>query len=1014
MVTRRDFFKYTATGLALASVGNTKDAFASISKIVPDGSACSESEREIPTLAEVDIVVMGGAARGVESAIAAAKAGAKVFLIAELPYLGDEICGTLAQYEGLNETPRNVCHHYLYGLEGSLKTTLAVKLFKEGKEPPTPIHMKSVLENELIDAGVDFLYSSLLTNVLIDRGGAVSGVVITNRSGRQAIKAKAVIDATHGAQVAKFANAIVKSDGRKSIDFSFRVIGNQKRECGDNFRYELMPYPAKQRENIYDVSKYTLTTEIDISNYGELMDVEQQLRDNTFDPDQIDSSDVLEYLPPYTIVGKSSIDDKFCDVHSLAIEAFQPQNVDGITLVGVCGDCSNEIRSSMTIPDMMLWGEIAGVKLARQVIDKPMPQEVSVLIDNKLADNLGAVNEILNPLRPKYKKFGSVTSPKNAIPILGNYDVVIMGGGTAGASAGISAAKFGAKTLVIEYLHGLGGTGTFGMIGRYWDGYREGFTSEINSGVRDMAPIDHKRQKKGWKNEWPFDWKVEWYREQIRKNGGDIWFGVLGCGALVEGNKVTGVVVATPFGRGVILCDILIDSSGSADIAIAAGAEYNFIDKHSLSVQGAGLPKVDLGDHYNNSDWTFIDDTDILDVTRVFIEGKKKYPNNYDIGKLPQTRERRRVVGEYEVTTYDVINHRTYSDTISYHKSSFDTHGITVSPLFTLCPPEREHVVYEADVPLRSLLPKGLDGILVTGLGACADRDAMPVIRMQPCLQNQGYSVGYLSAMCIREYKSIRDIDIKKIQRYLVEIGNLPTRVLTDKNFKGFTDKELSLAVTTIPDNYKGFDKLLTQPQKGVKMINQQIKKGVNSSDLLFYASVTSILGDGTNADVVAEHIASHDWDTGWHYTGMGQFGECMGRIDSYILALGNSRRTDLLDVIIEKGLRLNSASYYSHIRAISEAFEAMGDNRAANLLYDLLMLPGMRYHAVESYNAARQHVIMDKIDVLNRNKSLKELTLARALYYCGDKEGLGRYILEQYANSLEKIYARYAESSLS
>ena len=109
-----------------------------------------------------------------------------------------------------------------------------------------------------------------------------------------------------------------------------------------------------------------------------------------------------------------------------------------------------------------------------------------------------------------------------------------------------------------------------------------------------------------------------------------------------------------------------------------------------------------------------------------------------------------------------------------------------IDPLFILNPPEKRHKIYDADVPLRCLLPKGLEGILTTGLGASAHRDVMPVIRMQPCLQNQGYAVGYLSALCVKENKSPRKIDIKKVQRHLVEIGNLPQRVLTDKGVQGF------------------------------------------------------------------------------------------------------------------------------------------------------------------------------------------------------------------------------------
>ena len=127
-----------------------------------------------------------------------------------------------------------------------------------------------------------------------------------------------------------------------------------------------------------------------------------------------------------------------------------------------------------------------------------------------------------------------------------------MGGGTAGASAGISAAKQGANTLVLEYLHGLGGLSTLGMIGVYWDGFRGGYTAHIDKSVLAMAPKDHPRQPKG-EGRFPADWKMEWHRKELLQAGGKLWFGVMGCGALIEGSQVKGVVVATPFGRGVIL-----------------------------------------------------------------------------------------------------------------------------------------------------------------------------------------------------------------------------------------------------------------------------------------------------------------------------------------------------------------------------------------------------------------------------------------------------------------------------
>jgi succinate dehydrogenase/fumarate reductase flavoprotein subunit len=60
--------------------------------------------------------------------------------------------------------------------------------------------------------------------------------------------------------------------------------------------------------------------------------------------------------------------------------------------------------------------------------------------------------------------------------VLGEYDVVVVGGGTGGAPAAIGAGRQGAKTLLLEYLHGLGGVGTIGYISSYYHGNKVGFT----------------------------------------------------------------------------------------------------------------------------------------------------------------------------------------------------------------------------------------------------------------------------------------------------------------------------------------------------------------------------------------------------------------------------------------------------------------------------------------------------------------------------------------------------------
>ena len=61
------------------------------------------------------------------------------------------------------------------------------------------------------------------------------------------------------------------------------------------------------------------------------------------------------------------------------------------------------------------------------------------------------------------------------------------------------------------------------------------------------------------------------------------------------------------------------------------------------------------------------------------------------------------------------------------------------------------------------------------------------------------------------------------------------------------------------------------------------------------------------------------------------------------------------------------------------------------------------------SYAEARRDVVPGWDDTSTRNRALKELFLAGALYRCGDKDGIGRSLLERYAVGLQAHYARYA-----
>ena len=996
---RREFIKNVSLGTAFISLTGFYSIRSFAGKPPEEGSQLyvRRPECELPVIKEVDVVVLGGSSAGVAAAEAASKSGAQVFLVCGDPYLGADICGT----------------YRLWDIKPSGKIELESRLFhRQGLH--TPNEIKKRLEDILLEQDISFLFSSYVSNILLDTAGNPAGVVFANRSGEQVVKAPMVIDATERAAGARILGSPFTEYPSGEQTFDFTVLGNNSKS---GYSPEKLNPSVKHSDNSYQALRYRLNLPMKDASFASFAAAEQKARDITWDADQVDASDHLFQIPPDHIKGIHQQNDDTVDFSSITLDCFSPKGHKGIYVLGACADISRKAAEKLLEPsNMLLMGRRIGKQAAREA-----RQVTRGRINPRQKQYPSATSEITqhqDEMRPRHQ-FDRLRIQDEHIPVIGRYDVVVMGGGASGSPAAISAAREGVKTLVVEYLHGLGGEATLGLIGRYYHGYRKGFTEEVDREVKAMGGEGHSRRKER-KDEWVRDWKMEWFRREIRKAGGDIWFGAMGCGAVVENNTLKGVVVATPHGKGVVLAEKVVDSTGSGDLAIAAGAGYDYTGAETVAIQGAGLPHFNPDDHYNNTDWTFINDSDVFDVTRTFLAGREIYRNAFDIGKLPQTRERRRIRGDYRISVLDVYNNRTYPDTLSYHKSSFDTHGFTIDPFFTLKPPEGSGIDVFAEVPLRAMLPEGLENILVTGLGTSAHRDAMPVIRMQPCLQNQGYAVGLLCARAIRTNKKFRETDIRPVQEKLVKMGNLPERVIEAEDNYPPSQEKIRKAVDTLPQDFSGLEIVAWSLEKAVPLLRKKLQQSENNNDRIIYAYVLGIYGYPDGWKILMNAIDQYtDWDKGWHYTGMGQFGASSSRLDGLIMALGRCKKEEALQGIHRKAADLNMVSAFSHFRAIAEACETIGSRRSAPVLTRLLNMPGIRGYAVTDYeeaifaSKAVREIESHYGETEIRNRTLKELVLARALYRCGDQNGLGEKILHEYANDLRGHYARHARGVL-
>ncbi len=192
---------------------------------------------------------------------------------------------------------------------------------------------------------------------------------------------------------------------------------------------------------------------------------------------------------------------------------------------------------------------------------------------------------IQNPART------SITEPAREIPLLLETDVVVVGGGTTGPFAAISAARRGKRVVMIERFGSLGGILTLGLNTKPSGALVGGLPLEVWNLARSVggAGDDYMVLTKtgGAKIASPVDpeiMKILLTRLCV-ESGVQILFETFVSNPVVENGTITGVVVESKAGRQFIAAKVVIDCSADADMAAKANAPF---------IMGSGQEKTGM------------------------------------------------------------------------------------------------------------------------------------------------------------------------------------------------------------------------------------------------------------------------------------------------------------------------------------------------------------------------------------------------------------------------------------
>jgi hypothetical protein len=175
--------------------------------------------------------------------------------------------------------------------------------------------------------------------------------------------------------------------------------------------------------------------------------------------------------------------------------------------------------------------------------------------------------------------------------------------------------------------------------------------------------------------------------------------------------------------------------------------------------------------------------TDVFDWTRAEIESRRqmrqiaaflcRYVPGFERAYVAQSgvhtgvRESRRIVGDYRLTADDVLAARKFEDVVARGAYPVDIHNPKGSGTVLRRLPEGEAY----DIPLRCLLPRGVDDLLVAGRCLSGSHEAHSSYRVMPIVMATGQAAGVAAALAARQRVSARVVPVAAVQRELVRQG---------------------------------------------------------------------------------------------------------------------------------------------------------------------------------------------------------------------------------------------------
>jgi hypothetical protein len=199
------------------------------------------------------------------------------------------------------------------------------------------------------------------------------------------------------------------------------------------------------------------------------------------------------------------------------------------------------------------------------------------------------------------------------------------------------------------------------------------------------------------------------------------------------------------------------------DILFFATPHEHEVSVNSTRVSGRGNDVWDL----TRAEW--VTRRQMRQIVHFLQRHVPGFERSYDAqsGVAVGVRETRRIFGDHVLTGEDVLTARAFDDAIARGSYPVDIHD-----------PEGKGTLLQRlplrgayDIPLRCLIPRDTDRLLVAGRCISGTHEAHSSYRVTPIAMATGHAAGICAALAVRSGRSPRDVPVREVQRELLRQG---------------------------------------------------------------------------------------------------------------------------------------------------------------------------------------------------------------------------------------------------